>query len=152
MRHMMLKNKNKLYRSIFLHFIEPSIDIDNFEFYDANKIKKLKNNSLEAIYIGDLLDYVNPNNSVELIATICSKLKSGGLLHIQSNDSRSLASALIYNNINNKIFKNMIFGSEKKTIYTLGELKQVINDVVELKVTKCKFLNAIQYYIECVKL
>ena len=61
-------------------------------------------------------------------------------------------SSLIYNNINSSIYKNILFNNNKKNIYSLGELKNIIGGIPGLKIDKCRFVNAIQYYIECVKI
>lgn len=143
-------NKNKVQKSIYLHLIEPSIGIDNFEFHNISKIKKIKKKSVQEIYIGDLLDYFSDEEVPLLLVEIISKLTTNGKLHIQSYDTRCLVSALVYNNINTSIFKNLIFNAGKKNIHTLGEIKRLLDDN-NIKLNKCKYMNAIQYYIECIK-
>lgn len=146
------KNKDKQKKLLFLHILEPDILIDNFEFVSISKIKKIKKNSADKIYISDLLDHISDSETTIILNEICSKMTSGGKLYIQSSDSNCLASSLIYNNINSDIYKKILFNNNKKNIYSLGELKNIIGGIPGLKIDKCRFVNAIQYYIECYKI
>jgi len=143
------KIKNKL--SIFLHIMEPSISIDGFEFYDAKKIKKIKKNSVEQIYVGDLFDYLADNEVLEYIDEIIFKLPKNGKLIIQSIDPRCLASELLYNNMHIGIYKNLLYGLGKKNTHTLGEIKKIILSSGHMKIDQCRFVNNVQYYVECIK-
>lgn len=144
------KKINKTQTLIFMHVMEPSMMLDNFEFVSVSKIKKIKKNSVDEIYIGDLLDYLSSDDGLVILNEIISKLVSGGKLHMQSSDAKCLASALLYNNINITIYKGIIFNN-KKNIYTLTEIKNILTNIPNIKISKCKFINAIQYYVECFK-
>lgn len=144
------KKTNSIKRLLFIHIIEPSVMLDNFEFMSVSKIKKIKKNSIDEIYIGDLLDYLSSDDGLIILQEIVTKLTSGGKLHIQSSDAKCLASALLYNNINITIYKGLLFNN-KKNIYTLTEIKNILSGIQNIKISKCKFINAIQYYIECFK-
>ena len=144
------KKTNSIKRLLFIHIIEPSVMLDNFEFMSVSKIKKIKKNSIDEIYIGDLLDYLSSDDGFIILQEIVTKLTAGGKLHIQSSDAKCLASALLYNNINIAIYKGLLF-NDKKNIYTLTEIKNILSGIQNIKISKCKFINAIQYYIECFK-
>lgn len=150
----MIPTQNKIDKSrklLYLHIVKPLVELEKFEFYDLNDIKKIRRSSIDEIYIGDVLDYLDDDNTLILLHDIHLKLRKGGKLYIQSNDSKCVAAALIYDNINSKIYKNIVFSYQKKNIFTLTEIKRIIGSIEGLKIDKCKFLNGVQYYIECQK-
>lgn len=68
------------YNKLFLYHTEPDAPIDPFVYYDIQKLNKLKNNSVEEIFIQDLLDYSNGEKEcLVLINTIMDKLKGAAL-------------------------------------------------------------------------
>jgi hypothetical protein len=99
----------------------------------------------------DLLDYVNDEKIKDLVLDITQKLKTDGQLFIQATDSKNLAFALVYGQINNDIYKNIIYGTNKKNTHTMGEIKNLLSTIDNLNITKCKYINTMQYYIECQK-
>lgn len=143
------KTKNK--KSLFLHIIEPSISIDGFEFYDAKKIKKIKKDSIEKIYVGDLFDYLLDDEILQYCDEIILKLSKNGKLIIQATDPKCLASSLLYSNMHTGIYKNILYGFGKKNIHSLGEIKKLVLSSNQMKIDECRFINEIQYYLECSK-
>jgi len=146
-----LQSKNIATRSILLHFFEPSSTLDGFEFVDVKKIKKIKNKSVKECFIGDLLDYIKDDKALILLKEIVAKLCDNGKLYIQSNDANSLCLAMTLNHINLPILKNMLFLVDKKNIYNIIEIKKIIDQTKGLSIDKYRFINNIQYYIECTK-
>lgn len=146
------RKTNKISSKIFLHLIEPQIKVEGFEFYDASKIDKIKENSLEEIIIQDLLEYFSDNDYIKILINIVSKLKPDGKLHIQGTDANSLCCGVAYSQIDVMTFKALLFGASKSNIFSLTQLKTQIEDNVKsIDINKIKFLNGLQYYIECVK-
>ena len=148
------KKPNKIInRKIYLHYFEPKIKIDGFEFVNIEKIDKIKNNIYEEIIIQDVLEYHSDNNAVILLQKIASKLQTGGKLHIQGLDSKALCYGVVYSQLDVEAFKNFVFGSGKNNIYTINQIKGFIkNQAGELlSINKIKFLNGLQYYVECIK-
>jgi len=146
-----LQKTDKEKKLLYLHFIKPLVELEKFEFFDLNNIKKIRRSSVDEIFIGDLLDYLDDENAITLLNNLCLKIKKNGKLYIQSNDAKCLCAALIYDNINTKIYKNILFSYQKKNIFTLNEIKRMIRSIDSLGIEKCKFLNGVQYYIECHK-
>lgn len=143
----MSKTKNKETK-IYLHIINPSIGIEGFEFFDLKQIKKIKKASISEIYIGDLLDYIDIDNENQIISEIINKLSPKGKLHVQGVDAKSLASYLIYNNINVELYRNILYNNNKKNIHTLGSLKNLLSFYGNLQLNKARYINNIQYYVE----
>lgn len=151
----LLKNKNKnLFSKIYLHYIEPQISIEDFKFYDAQKIDKLKDNSINDIFLNDLLDYNNSNDNITLLNKCIEKLKPNGKIHIQGFDTRAICHGLTYGQIDISLFKNLVFSNGKINIHSIEEIKNILNKEYKNKlvIEKIKFLNGLQYYIECGKI
>lgn len=144
----MAKNKNK-FQKIYLHIVNPSVQIEGFDFFDVKQLKKIKKKSVEEIYIGDLLDYIDQDNCASLLAEIISKISSGGKLYIQGIDAKALASAFVYNHINIDIYKNLLYNN-KTNIHTLGYLRNLLSRFGGIEISKCRYINNMQYYIEYV--
>lgn len=136
---------------IYLHYIESEFKIDGFEFYNASDIDKLKENSISEILLQDFLDFNNDHDNNKILSDIVNKLKVGGILHIQSLDLRSLCNSLVYSQIDDNTFKAIVFGNGKTNLYSIPQIKELIKQT-NLKINKIKFLNGLQYYIECAKI
>ena len=143
------KTKNQ---KLFLYHTEPTTPTDPFVYYDIQKLNKLKNNSVEEIFIQDILDYSNGETEcLALIHTIMDKLKTGGSLHIQSTEPYHLCASLLAKQIDVSTFRTMIFAAGKKTIFSLGQIKSLISDTNKARISQAKFINGFQYYLLCVK-
>jgi hypothetical protein len=140
-------------KKIYLHYLEPQIKLDGFEFVDILKIDKIKNSSVEEIIIQDLLEYNNDTINISILNKIISKLQPNGKLHIQGLDAKAMCYGIVYSQLDISTFKILVFGSNKNNIYSIGQIKNCIaNDLNnKLIIEKIKFLNGLQYYIECVK-
>jgi hypothetical protein len=146
------RKNNKISSKIFLHFIEPEINLEGFQFYDINKLNKIKDLSLEEIVIQDLLEYFSDMEFIDVLSKITNKLKPAGKLHIQGTDANSLCCGVAYSQIDIETFKILLFGAKKSNIFGLSHLKKHIeNNLTNLSINKIKFINGLQYYIECVK-
>lgn len=141
-------NKNKKY---FLHFFEPQIGIEEYEFFNIEKLKKIKKQSIGEFYISDVLDYILENDKINVFRSIVDKIEDGGKCYIQGTDARLLSEAFIYNQINIQTYKNILYYNSKCNIHTLGQLKDFISIFPDIKIDKIKFINGIQYFIECSK-
>lgn len=146
-----VQKTDKEKKQLYLHVVKPLVELEKFEFFDIKDIKKIRRSSIDEIFIGDLMDYADDENTTALLNEISLKLKKGGKLYLQSNDTKCVASALIYDNINTKIFKSIIFSYQKKNIFTLAEIKRMLSSIESINIAKCRFLNGVQYYIECHK-
>jgi len=156
MSKLLKKNKTQsktTNKKIYLHYFEPKVKIEGFEFVNIEKLEKLKNNTYEEIVIQDVLEYYSDSDAVIVLKEIANKLQANGKLHIQGLDSKALCYGIVYSQIDITSFKTFVFGIGKNNIYTIGQVKNFINNEISsiLKINKVKFLNGLQYYIECIK-
>lgn len=152
MNKLLKTKKPKLSKKLYIHHIEPQVKLDNFEFYPLGKIHKIKNESLEEVIIQDALEYFNDSDAVMILNTIISKLENGGKLHIQGLDSKALCYGVVYSQVDISTFKVLVYGIGKTNIYTISQVKNLIASLsAHISINKIKFLNGLQYYIECIK-
>ena len=86
------------------------------------------------------------------MVNIASKLKSKGKLHLQGTDANSLCCGVAYSQLDIMTFKTLLFGAKKNNIFNVTQIKKSIeNYIKDVEINKIKFLNGLQYYIECVK-
>jgi hypothetical protein len=126
---------------------------DEYEILDIKNIHKLKKNSVSDLYFSDVLDYLSNNQAINsLFDQIKDKLCANASIHIQGTDIQCISSALVYGQITNTIFNMVVFGEGKRSIHSMQEIKKIILETGFLKINEIKFLNGIQYYIECQKI
>jgi|LakMenEpi08Jun12_1017391.scaffolds.fasta_scaffold01475_3 hypothetical protein len=137
----------------FIHIFESNKDLDNFEFIDLETFfkKHKKNESCNDILISDLLEYFSEADSLEVLSGILSKMKKGSRLYVQGTDILSVCSSLINNQITPSMFNMIVYGLGKKHMFTFGNIKSLLSGQ-NLQINQIKFINGINYYIECTKL
>lgn len=127
--------------------------LDDYEVLELKNIHKMKKGSVCDLYIVDILDYFsNQERVLELITQIKDKLSENAKVYIQGNDIRSVAASLVYGQITNIMFNLLVFGQEKRAMFSMSEIRQIIKSCGFLKINETKFLNGIQYYFECQKI
>lgn len=141
-----IKKQNKKY---FIHLKENTIPIENFDFYDIKKLNKIANGSVKEIYVQDLFDFYTDNMTIGLLNDLANKLSKDGILHIQATDAINLSISLIYKQIDINIYKTIIFNNNRINIFSMSKLVKIIQESGRFTISKRKFINGLQYYIEC---
>lgn len=137
----------------FIHIFESNKNIDNFEFISLETFfkKYKKNESCNDILISDLLEYFDETEAIEIVSGIISKIKKNNKLYVQGTDVLSVCSSLINNQITPAMFNMIVYGLGKKNMFTIGTIKSILGSQ-NLEISQIKFINGINYYIECTKL
>lgn len=141
------KNTKKYY----IHYLKPQIELNGFTFYDFNKINKIKEKSLDEIFIYDLLEYIKYGDLSEVVEVISNKLTKNGILHIQGTDMKSLCLAVVDSQLDSNIFRSIVLSPNKKNLMSFNEIRTFIDGFNNIHINKIKFINGLQYYIECSK-
>jgi hypothetical protein len=144
----------KIMSNYYIHVKPPDMGMENYEFINLDKIETaLTEESVDQIHIHDLLDYLDHNMIIGVLQLIKSRLKNNGKLSAQGTDIKSSASSLLHGQININTFRSIIYGidSDKKSSYSISEIKSIFNDIGGMQINKVYFLNGSQYYIECDK-
>lgn len=133
----------------YIHQLKPQIEISGFEFCSLEDIDKIKNNSATEIFIYDLLEYIPYEDLFTVYQEILKKLAKNGIIHIHGTDLRSLCLSVLDGQINSGVFRSILFGYHKRNIMSISDIKLFIGSYPNLVIQKIKFLNGLQYYIEC---
>lgn len=142
---------NTMTNKYYIHTIKPIDSIDGFVFLELQNIDQIPEDTVEAIYIHDLLDYISENSVNKTIRILRSKLKEGGKLYIQGTDIKSASVSMLHGQITTKLFKSMIYGLGKISTYTISDVREILQNINGLKIIAINYINASQYYIECLK-
>lgn len=115
------------------------------KFEKINNIDKHENDTLEHVMIQDLLDYYHKDDANVLVSVIKDKLKSGGLLSIQSLDLRQLCIAATFDEISTDFIKDVLYPNKKsiRIINDITNLLQQMGFEIETK----KYINIFEYYV-----
>lgn len=144
--------KNKLsIDKAYIHAIEPKISITEFEFCNIDLLKKMKDSFSREIAIQDLLEYYEDKYILQILNEIISKLQDNGKLHIQGLDIKSLCNSVASGQIDILTFKTLLLSSGKKNFYSVLQIKSILKNIPNIEITKIKFMNGLQYYLECTK-
>ena len=84
---------------IHLHNTRDPIDIPKYHSLNIDQMVKVKNNSVESVYMLDMLDYHNKAQGATILQTIYDKLITNGELIIQSPDLKQLIICMNFNKI-----------------------------------------------------
>jgi hypothetical protein len=137
----------------YIHLAPPITEDNQFKYINYADIDSIKKSSASEIFINDMLEYISAEESKILLTKIKDKLCKNGLLHIQNTDIKGLSLNLIYDQINIDTYQTIMFsGISKKNIFCIDKMKRLISTIPDIKISKIKFLNGINFYVECTKI
>ena len=137
----------KKIRKYFLYTTEPSNPINGFEYCSISKFSKFKSPNIDELFVADLIDNVPANQKDQLVKDIKSKLKTNGILYVQSLDRYASAASILNKQIDNNFLNTLLFANNRKTLSCMSEIVQLLNKhgfIIE----QSKFINGIQYFIK----
>jgi hypothetical protein len=138
-------NKNKKY---FIHYKQPNIPVNDFDFCSIENIESIENNSASEIFIQDILEFFTDQDIVDIIKEIEVKLISGGKLYVQGIDAYSICVSMVYKQIDIESFRGLVFSFGKKNIFNLGKILEIFEENSTLKIEQKKFINGLQYFLQ----
>lgn len=144
-------NNNSPNKTLYLHIIEPEKLSEQFKFLSVKDFLKKKKIKDSDIFIGDLLEYFSHDASLDIFNNIVEKLSTGFKLLIQGVDIRSIANSFSMDEMNETIFNMLVYGNGKKQSISFYKMKNIIHARANIEIDSIKFMNSINYYIECVK-
>jgi len=125
-------------------------DIDRPNNYDKcnfSDIDSLDNQSCENIYIGDLLDYIVPNDLESTISKIISKAQIGGQLHIKAPDILQLSWYVSRLNLSLTKFRYVVYDTGRASCYSMDEILTVLAQEKNLRIVSATYTNGYEYAI-----
>jgi len=122
----------------------------DYRYHSLDELENLPDSQYENIYIGDLLDYIPPDQIQELLAKISKKLAKDGKLNIQGPDILQMCWYCSKFNLDISKFRYIIFQTGKKICYTLDEVVSMVS-TTDLKIESASYINAYEYSIMVVQ-
>lgn len=149
----MNKKINQQNTKYYVHIVEPENFDSNLVYIPLDQFaKKRKQNYKEDILINDLLEYFFYNDSKQVLFDIVTKLKKDARLHIQGIDARSVANNFVNDLMDLEIFNMLMYGYGKKQVLSFSKIKYLLDSIPDIRIENIRFINGINYYIECIKL
>ena len=131
---------------IHLHNTRNPIDIPKYHSLNFDQMVKVKNNSVESVYMLDMLDYHNKAKGATILQTIYDKLITNGELIIQSPDLKQLIICMNFNKIDFNQGKSILY--DQRII--MHQMEDIINKVCEhnFKCKAKKYINTFECFLE----
>lgn len=131
-------------RAIHLYNNKAFLDIPNTEKISIDDLKDIENDSVDTVYIQDLLDTVFPEQQADIIQEIKNKIKNSGIIHIQAPDLKQLCSSVSTGAIDLSLAQMVLY---KDRIFT--HTAKNIKDILEhnsLIILSQKYINIFEYH------
>lgn len=122
----------------------------DYQYYSIQDLESL-NTDNENIYIGDLIDYLSPNNIIEVLQEITNKLAKNGKIHIKAPDIFQLCWYCSKFNLDLTKFRYIIYENGRKSCYTMDEIVLILTNIPDIKLESISYVNAYEYSITATK-
>lgn len=136
---------------IYIHKGENAdLDIPKYTSMSYDGFKNLENQTVESVYLMDILDYINIEDSKVFLQCIHDKLIDGGEIIIQAPDFYQLLIAINFNKIRSDLGKQVIY-SGRIIMHSMEEILEKVNLAGFDPYIK-KYINIFEYYLEFKKI
>jgi hypothetical protein len=122
----------------------------DYQCYIVSDISTLKT-GYENIYIGDLIDYLPPDQIHSKLIEIIDKLVQNGKLHIKGPDILQLCWYCSKLNLDLSKFRYIIYQTGRRSCYSMDEMILVLSDLPGIKIESSSYTNAYEYSITVIK-
>jgi predicted SAM-dependent methyltransferase len=129
---------------------QANFEIPKYTPMSYDRFVNLENNSIESIYIVDILDYFTKEDSDVVLRCIHDKLIDSGDIVIQGPDFYQLLIAINFNKIQPDLGKQVIY-SGRVIMHSMEDILSKVN----LAGFECyikKYINIFEYYVEFKKI
>lgn len=135
--------------SIYLHIENNDFIPIGLTFENITNIDSYENESIDEVYIQDLLDFYEEKNCLPVLSLIVKKLNSGGSIVIQSIDLKQLSIAIAFGEVDQQTAKSVLYPS-KKSIHYINDILDMLQSL-EMRIEIKKYINIFEYYIQATK-
>jgi len=129
---------------IHLYNTENILEIPNTQKINITELSKLENDSVDFIYMQDILDTIFPEDHDSVLQICGEKIKEDGFISIQAPDLKQLAIAITLDQINTDIAQ-MILYKDRVFVHTAQNIKDIVESN-KLTVHSQKYINIFEYY------
>ena len=130
--------------NIYLYINNP-LDLPDADAHPVDKITEIQDNSVDAFYLLDLLDYCT-DNCDWILTTITNKLKDNGKIIIQAPDIKQLIVAISFNTIDFNHGRSILY-SNRLRMHTMLEIVKIIQSYKYDCIIKT-YINTFEYFLE----
>lgn len=145
-----MKSQQKISNKIFVSNYDTPTYPSGFDLVLYKDVDNIADNSLEEIFITDLLDNFSDKKIPPVLDSLIFKLKDKGCLHIQSLDFEQF-NTYIWSRALDITNKNMLYDS-RTNIQTMSTIEKMLyNTKNKTKILCKKYINGIEYYFKLEK-
>lgn len=120
----------------------------DYRDYLISDIDDIPKNSCDNLYIGDLFDYIDTNNIIDLLKQLIEKIKvEDGLLHIKAPDLLQSCWYTARMNLDINKLRYILYQTNRKNCYSLEEIVSLINSVENTEIVSAFYVNGYEYSI-----
>ena len=135
---------------IYIYRDGKNFDIPKYTSMSYEQFVNLSDNTIESVYILDMLDYFNIDDASDFLQCVSNKLIAGGELIVQGPDFYQLLISINFNKIQSELGKQVIYNGR-----IIMDSMDDILEIVTPKGFECyikKYINIFEYYIEFKKI
>jgi len=132
-------------KNILISAYESKKTPSSFTVVLYNDIETIEKETVEELFLLDLLDYFKDSEIVEVLSEILSKVCTGGRIHIQSMDIDQFC--LYFSSRILEFNEKNILYSGQKNIQSMTSLLNIIDKNFQCEVLAKKYINGYEYYI-----
>lgn len=134
--------------NIYIYSVANKIDIPDVESISIDTIDSIEANSIEILYLQDLLDTLSPSDQAIFFSTVKPKLKPNAIVYIQAPDLKKIGIAIAFDKIDTQLAQ-MILYKDKLFIHNRHDIKNIMENN-GFKIISQKYINMFEYHIVCI--
>lgn len=120
---------------------------DNYDSTLLSDIDSIPNHFCENLYIGDLLDYLNPKDLEQTLDKIISKAQKNSEIHIKAPDILQLCWYSARLNMPLHKFRYITYATGRFGCYSMDEILLLLSEKKNISIVSATYCNGYEYAI-----
>lgn len=141
-----MQNNKKIFVSHYRHSDIPS----GFGLVLLSECDKIKSNSIDEIFLRDVIGSFSDINIDKFIELMVDKLSINGVLYIQDLDIEQTI-AYMSKRILPVVEKNILYANNRNNIFYMRQLTQLLQKISNISIEKLNFVNGYEFFIQIKK-
>lgn len=139
------KTKNKIFLSAYQTFNIPN----GFSLQLVENIKDIQDNTVDEIFIKDIIGIYDDTAIVDFIQKIIDKLKPNGILYIQDIDIEQFC-LYIANKAIHLSDKELLY-KHRNNIFSISNILKILQAIDTISIQQINFINGYEFYFMVIK-
>lgn len=110
------------------------------------------NEQYDNIYIGDVIDYIDTANILDLLVHLTTKLTDNGHIHIKAPDLLQLCWYASRMNIDLAKIRYVLYDTGRRHCYTMDEIAFMLNQIQNISIVNACYVNGYEYSLTIQKI